>query len=955
MATEQRRQFGPESLEEALDLARQCARLKEEWTELDNTWEEALRLRHLLYLAAKPDFVPPARFQQAMETCVECLLAGSGGSGAGNASLLSPERLLQLLDSPDALPLLQYLSWLEEALKEITSGDGPSGSSFRTVLVPQRAKGALKSWPAERSLLQQSACALWEALLLQGPKHLRHAKEWQEALQERQAIQRHQTEECQRVARELHETAGFFVAQVEEHSGAEWPELARVTQESLWRVQQVAGDLLQNQKECWSQAMEDYEAFASRVSSCRASLQEVRRQVRRHEQAFSQAAQRFTEVANQLVAWTSVLVPKLRVLEAKRAELREALELRKRLPLLEREHMHAEDELDTAQTELRKQKRRQASSQRRGEAATAGYILEHQCELRVAHAQKRAEALQEELRDAERRLQGAEASLPLQLNHQASGTASSAPVDSLTVDPHLTNEERLALKLATLQQFHEEMVAVATESQAEHEKMLRKVEQRKVQAAIKQAVEPDFMPGVRGDWGGYDGHRGIRFTVLRWLFDLLAGLYGFLTAFDGITEEEAARRVEQMARLNIREWQFYDAVEGYSRPPAKGQAQWTNGAFYGRVSRKVLEAYIAAIRAAGGRSWLYVQAMATDPGDAELQSGHQMIGRHIVDGRPLLDVVAPTKTWAQRFAEQWGHFAAELNFTGIHWDSLGDWDGGKATAAGADFPGFLQETQKLLQALGLQQTANFVDGFGWSLEAKAVVEFPYWETWTIPAVSARFFAEAAQGGGAVWACYPGKDAAHDGEAQNRHFQGVEPAQLMSERWQAAQCTGNAYLLIGDGERRIQTEYFPDTVALTGEEILQLQNPKEDCNYSAYQSASQSVNAAKRARPSVMLLVLAADGFTYERQAIEKWLSMHNTSPMTGAVLAHRYLTENFALRHLIEAYESQLSDPRTGQAEDAATTAPGRGRIKDLPRPEPGESGATSVTCQMRRAKLGEV
>ncbi|CAJ1444921.1 unnamed protein product, partial [Effrenium voratum] len=493
MATEQRRQFGPESLEEALDLARQCARLKEEWTELDNTWEEALRLRHLLYLAAKPDFVPPARFQQAMETCVECLLAGSGGSGAGNASLLSPERLLQLLDSPDALPLLQYLSWLEEALKEITSGDGPSGSSFRTVLVPQRAKGALKSWPAERSLLQQSACALWEALLLQGPKHLRHAKEWQEALQERQAIQRHQTEECQRVARELHETAGFFVAQVEEHSGAEWPELARVTQESLWRVQQVAGDLLQNQKECWSQAMEDYEAFASRVSSCRASLQEVRRQVRRHEQAFSQAAQRFTEVANQLVAWTSVLVPKLRVLEAKRAELREALELRKRLPLLEREHMHAEDELDTAQTELRKQKRRQASSQRRGEAATAGYILEHQCELRVAHAQKRAEALQEELRDAERRLQGAEASLPLQLNHQASGTASSAPVDSLTVDPHLTNEERLALKLATLQQFHEEMVAVATESQAEHEKMLRKVEQRKVQAAIKQAVEPDFM------------------------------------------------------------------------------------------------------------------------------------------------------------------------------------------------------------------------------------------------------------------------------------------------------------------------------------------------------------------------------------------------------------------------------------------------------------------------------
>jgi len=53
-------------------------------------------------------------------------------------------------------------------------------------------------------------------------------------------------------------------------------------------------------------------------------------------------------------------------------------------------------------------------------------------------------------------------------------------------------------------------------------------------------------------------------------------------------------------------------------------------------------------------------------------------------------------------------------------------------------------------------------------------------------------------------------------------------------------------------------------------------------------------------------VLAADGHTYERQAIERWLQMHNTSPMTGAPLAHRYLTENFALRHLIASYEEEL-------------------------------------------------
>ena len=64
--------------------------------------------------------------------------------------------------------------------------------------------------------------------------------------------------------------------------------------------------------------------------------------------------------------------------------------------------------------------------------------------------------------------------------------------------------------------------------------------------------------------------------------------------------------------------------------------------------------------------------------------------------------------------------------------------------------------------------------------------------------------------------------------------------------------------------------------------------------------------------------------------------MHNTSPMTGAVLAHRrpvcsilqlftelsealllsflrYLTENFALRHLIESYETQIAERSYGR------------------------------------------
>ena len=68
---------------------------------------------------------------------MECLLAGSGGSGAGNASLLSPERLLQLLDSPDALPLLQP--------------QGPAGLNRTEPKEPKdrfRGKGPRKEGPA---------------------------------------------------------------------------------------------------------------------------------------------------------------------------------------------------------------------------------------------------------------------------------------------------------------------------------------------------------------------------------------------------------------------------------------------------------------------------------------------------------------------------------------------------------------------------------------------------------------------------------------------------------------------------------------------------------------------------------------------------------------------------------------------------------------------------------------
>jgi hypothetical protein len=42
-------------------------------------------------------------------------------------------------------------------------------------------------------------------------------------------------------------------------------------------------------------------------------------------------------------------------------------------------------------------------------------------------------------------------------------------------------------------------------------------------------------------------------------------------------------------------------------------------------------------------------------------------------------------------------------------------------------------------------------------------------------------------------------------------------------------------------------------------------------------------------------VVAADGHTYERSAIARWLSTSDKSPLTGSVLPHKNLVPNYML------------------------------------------------------------
>ena len=73
-------------------------------------------------------------------------------------------------------------------------------------------------------------------------------------------------------------------------------------------------------------------------------------------------------------------------------------------------------------------------------------------------------------------------------------------------------------------------------------------------------------------------------------------------------------------------------------------------------------------------------------------------------------------------------------------------------------------------------------------------------------------------------------------------------------------------------------------------------------------------------------VVAADGHTYERRAIEKWLQKKNKSPMTGQTLSSKVLAPNHILRSMITDFRDKALRARVSAslpvAAAAATTAP---------------------------------
>ncbi len=50
-------------------------------------------------------------------------------------------------------------------------------------------------------------------------------------------------------------------------------------------------------------------------------------------------------------------------------------------------------------------------------------------------------------------------------------------------------------------------------------------------------------------------------------------------------------------------------------------------------------------------------------------------------------------------------------------------------------------------------------------------------------------------------------------------------------------------------------------------------------------------------------MVAADGFTYERSAIENWLDKNDRSPMTNQQFLHKNLNPNNVIKQIITALQ----------------------------------------------------
>jgi hypothetical protein len=300
-----------------------------------------------------------------------------------------------------------------------------------------------------------------------------------------------------------------------------------------------------------------------------------------------------------------------------------------------------------------------------------------------------------------------------------------------------------------------------------------------------------------------------------------AGEYGFLSSAVLGTQPEAAirARIVTMARdYGIREFQFYDWFADYSTPVAGDH--WTDPYFHrSEISRRTIEISINEVHQQGGRAWAYVQAVGAE--EQQLENPKQDLWK-LRDAKgkwhwhppgvdqPRFPTYFANAAWAGHMVDRWAHPVKELGFDGIHWDTLGRIAGdyGKETVGIHDF---IRTAHGLLQGQGLRQTMNLVDLAWWDRAVvRKYLEFPYVETWSVGTAN-RYYAEMDKpdmaGIRGVFAMYPSVSVPP----------GWTETDVIRARRNEARKHRLAYLVVGDGARRMKGQYWPETVPLTAAE------------------------------------------------------------------------------------------------------------------------------------------
>mmetsp|Transcript_41682 Transcript_41682/g.134773 ORF Transcript_41682/g.134773 Transcript_41682/m.134773 type:complete len:811 (+) Transcript_41682:121-2553(+) len=238
----------------------------------------------------------------------------------------------------------------------------------------------------------------------------------------------------------------------------------------------------------------------------------------------------------------------------------------------------------------------------------------------------------------------------------------------------------------------------------------------------------------------------------------------------------------------------------------------------------------------------YEEMCGCDVGNYNVEPTQDPAGR-------IMDVVSPGPGWAVQIAPGWAKFAKGLGFSGIHWLTLGDfghWQKDEFpknpfgnAAPLPDISGFLRASLPILKRQGLEQTMNFVDGYGWDaslLDSSAgdftapwinaggrAVAFPYWEVWTEDRLEA-LYKTVGEKEEFVMAMYPGYSKYHccaANERQNAKEYGVWPFDLGIKRWRDSAAHGGTYHLVIDGLRYLQGPFMPDAVRMSEAEVDKL--------------------------------------------------------------------------------------------------------------------------------------